>query len=277
MTINCKGKLLNLSAPLVMGILNITPNSFHDGGKYEEIDQILKRAEQMLNEGADIIDIGGMSSKPGSHIISAEEELARVLEPVRAISKRFPDAILSIDTVNARTAEETVANGVSVVNDISAGTIDDAMIPTVAPLGTPYIIMHMQGRPENMQLAPTYTNVVTEVISFIAERIKACRAEGINDIIVDPGFGFGKTNEHNFQLLKGLELFKMLSCPILAGVSRKSMITKTLGIKTTDALNGTTVLNIIALLNGANILRVHDVKEAKEAVKLFQAYNSAKL
>ena len=268
MTINCKGRLLDLSTPLVMGILNLTPDSFHDGGKYRDMDEILRHTEQMLTEGADIIDIGGMSSKPGSKIIAIEEELARVIEPIKAIQKHFRDAILSIDTIHAQVAEAALENGVSIVNDISAGAMDEGMIPTVARLGTPYIIMHMQGTPENMQDAPFYTNVVTEVMDNLAERVRVCRIAGIKDIIIDPGFGFGKTNEHNFQLLKGLSLFKMLSCPMLAGLSRKSMITKTLGIKNADALNGTTVLNTIALLNGTNILRVHDVKEAKEAVKL---------
>ena len=274
MTINCKGRLLDLSTPLVMGILNLTPDSFHDGGKYSDIDEILRHTEQMLTDGADIIDIGGMSSKPGNKIIGIEEELQRVIEPIEAIHKRFPTAILSIDTIHAQVAEQAVAHGVSIVNDISAGTLDEDMIPTVARLGTPYIIMHMQGTPETMQDFPSYSNVVPEVKDQLAERIKTCRLSGINDIIIDPGFGFGKTNEHNFQLLKGLPLFKMLGCPILAGLSRKSMITNTLGIKNADALNGTMVLNTVALLNGANILRVHDVKEAKEAVTLLQFLNS---
>ncbi len=268
MTINCKGRLIDLSTPLVMGILNLTPDSFHDGGLYNGLDEILRHTERMLSEGADIIDIGGMSSKPGSKIIAVEEELKRVIKTISEINKRFPDAILSVDTIHSRVAEEAVSNGVSMVNDISAGTMDGDMLPTVARLRTPYIIMHMQGTPETMQAAPVYDNVVTEVIDYLASRVKACHIAGINDVIIDPGFGFGKTNEHNFQLLKGLSLFKMIGCPILAGLSRKSMITKTLGIKNSDALNGTTVLNTIALLNGANILRVHDVKEAKEAVKL---------
>ena len=268
MTINCKGRLLDLSTPLVMGILNLTPDSFHDGGMYSDIDAILRHTEQMLTEGADIIDIGGMSSKPGNKIIAIEEELNRVIEPIKAIYERFPAAILSIDTVHAEVAQQAVESGVSIVNDISSGTLDEEMIPTVARLGTPYIIMHMQGTPETMQDSPLYTNVVTEVMDQLAERVKTCRLAGIKDIIIDPGFGFGKTNEHNFQLLKALSLFKMLGCPILTGLSRKSMITKTLGIKNADALNGTTVLNTVALLTGANILRVHDVKEAKEAVKL---------
>jgi dihydropteroate synthase len=259
---------MDLSVPRVMGILNLTPDSFHDGGKHRDIDEILRHTEQMLTEGADIIDIGGMSSRPGSKIIEVSEELQRVIVPIREIHKRFPDAVLSIDTIHAKVAEEAASNGVSIVNDISAGLLDADMIATVAHLGAPYIIMHMPGTPETMQIDPTYNNVITEVIDYLAERIRACQIAGIKDIIIDPGFGFGKNNEHNFQLLKGLSLFKMLGCPILAGLSRKSMITKTLGIKNADALNGTTVLNTIALMNGVNILRVHDVKEAREAVKL---------
>jgi len=277
MTINCKGRLIDLSTPLVMGILNLTPDSFHDGGLYSGTDDILRHTEKMLSEGADIIDIGGMSSKPGSKIIAIEEELKRVIGPISEINKHFPDVILSIDTIHPRVAEEAVANGVSIVNDISAGTLDTDMLTTVARLRTPYIIMHMQGTPETMQAAPAYDNVVAEIIDYLAARVQACRIAGINDVIIDPGFGFGKTNEHNFQLLKGLSLFKMIGCPILAGLSRKSMITKTLGIKNADALNGTTVLNTIALLNGANILRVHDVKEAKEAIRLIKEVNSVNL
>ena len=268
MTINCNGLLMDLSAPRVMGILNLTPDSFHDGGKHSDIDQILRHTERMLSEGADMIDIGGMSSKPGSKIIAIDEELNRVLAPIDAIVSRFPELILSIDTIHAKVAAEAVAHGVHIVNDISAGLLDADMLHTVAHLGVPYIIMHMQGTPETMQLAPSYTNVVTEVTDHLAARIQTCLNAGIRDIIIDPGFGFGKTNEHNFQLLNELASLQILGCPILAGLSRKSMITKTLGIKNADALNGTTVLNTIALLNGANILRVHDVKEAKEAVKL---------
>ena len=268
MTINCNGKLISLDTPLVMGILNLTPDSFHDGGRYESTIAMLQHVKKMASEGADIIDIGGMSSKPGSPVISVEEELKRVMEPVRLIHERFPDLLLSIDTIHAQVAKEAVANGVSIINDISAGTWDKDMIPTVSQLGTPYILMHMQGMPETMQAAPIYHNAITDIMDYLAERINGCREAGIKDIIIDPGFGFGKSNEHNFKILKGLSLFKMLECPMMAGLSRKSMLTKTLGIKNAEALNGTTVLHTIALLNGANILRVHDVKEAKEAVKL---------
>ncbi len=262
---------MGLSTPRVMGILNATPDSFHDGGRYEDIAAMLQRAEQMVSEGADIIDIGGMSSKPGSQIISVEEELHRVLAPIKAIKKQLPDTILSIDTIHAAVAEEAVKHGACIVNDISAGAIDKNMIHTVAKLQVPYIIMHMQGTPETMQVAPSYHNVVTEVMDYLIARLQLCREAGIKDVIIDPGFGFGKTNEHNFALLKRLSLLKTLDVPILAGLSRKSMITKTLGIKNADALNGTTALNMAALMNGANILRVHDVKAAKETIQLYQA------
>ncbi len=271
MTINCNGSLMDLSTPRVMGILNVTPDSFHDGGRYEDIAAILQRAEQMVSEGADIIDIGGMSSKPGSQIISVEEELARVIAPIQALRAKFPATILSIDTVHAAVAEEAVKHGVSIVNDISAGAIDKNMIHTVAKLQVPYIMMHMQGTPETMQVAPSYHNVVTEVMDYLIARLQLCREAGIKDVVIDPGFGFGKTNEHNFSLLRRLSLLKTLDVPILAGLSRKSMITKTLGIKNADALNGTTALNMAALMNGANILRVHDVKVAKETILLYQA------
>ena len=274
MTINCKGRLIDLSSPLVMGILNLTPDSFHDGGLYRDSDAILHHVDMMLSQGADIIDIGGMSSRPGSPILDSGQELERVIRPIRLICQRFPDTILSIDTIHARVAEQAIAEGVSIVNDISAGTLDPDMIPTVADLGVPYIIMHMQGTPETMQITPRYTDVVSEVIDFLSDRIRLCQAAGIRDLILDPGFGFGKSNEHNFRLLKHLSLIQALYYPILAGVSRKSMITKVLGIKTSEALNGTTVLNTIALMKGANILRVHDVKEAKQLVQLWNSTNN---
>lgn len=258
-----------------MGILNITPDSFHDGGKYQDITAILGRAALMIQEGADIIDIGGMSSRPGSQIISPQEELRRVLEPIKAIRNNFPDIPMSIDTVHAGVAEKAVAHGVSIVNDISAGTLDKDMIPAVARLQVPYIMMHMQGTPESMQIAPSYRNVVTEVMDYLLSKIQLCHEAGVKDVIIDPGFGFGKTNEHNFALLKRLSLLQMLDVPVLAGVSRKSMITKTLGIKNADALNGTSALNMVALMHGASILRVHDVKEAKEVVSLYTAMERA--
>jgi dihydropteroate synthase len=275
MTIRCRETLLDLTTPKVMGILNVTPDSFHDGGRYQHLDAILRQVDKMISEGADIIDIGGMSSKPGSPIIDPMEELSRVEDPIGAILQRFPDLVLSIDTIHAVVAKEAVNRGVGMVNDISAGELDKEMIDTVAKLQVPYIIIHMQGTPETMQQSPTYDNVLKEVLDHMADKIKKCRASGIKDLIIDPGFGFGKTTTHNYQLLKGLSLFKMLGCPVLAGLSRKSMITRVLGIKNADALNGTTALNMIALLNGANILRVHDVKEAKETIRLMQQLEAA--
>jgi dihydropteroate synthase len=275
--INCKGKLIDLSTPKVMGILNVTPDSFFDGGKYTAMDAILFQAEKMLSEGADFIDIGGMSSKPGASIISAEDEIQRVLPALEAILKRFPETIISIDTVHAKTAQETIAAGAAIINDISAGEMDKNMISTVAKLQVPYILMHMKGTPETMQQQPSYENVSKEVIRFLLQKINHCRESGIKDLIIDPGFGFGKTTEHNFQLLKNLKSFEILGVPILCGLSRKSMINKILGISAKDSLNGTTALNTLALLNGANILRVHDVKEAKEAIQLVEYYHSISL
>lgn len=275
--INCKGKLIDLSTPKVMGILNVTPDSFFDGGKYTAMDAILFQAEKMLTEGADFIDIGGMSSKPGATIIAAEDEIQRVLPALEAILKRFPETIISIDTVHAKTADVSVAAGAAIINDIAAGEMDTNMISTVAKLQVPYILMHMQGIPETMQQQPSYENVSKEVIHFLLQKINLCRESGIKDLIIDPGFGFGKTTEHNFQLLKNLKSFEILGAPILCGLSRKSMINKILGISAKDSLNGTTALNTLALLNGANILRVHDVKEAKEAIQLVEYYHSVSL
>lgn len=272
MTINCRGTLLNLAEPKVMGILNLTPDSFFDGGKYDSDAAILKQVEQMLHNGAAIIDIGGMSSRPGATIISAEEELQRVLPHVQAIAKQFPQAVISIDTIHAKTASETLQAGAHIINDISAGRYDAAMLSTVAQYKAPYIIMHMQGMPADMQQNPEYDNVLTEVIEFARQRVAACMAAGIIDVIIDPGFGFGKTVEHNYKLLRNMRSFEMFSLPILAGVSRKSMICKVLGVNPDKALNGTTAVNTLALLNGAHILRVHDVKEAVEAVKIYKAY-----
>ena len=268
MTINVRGQLLDLSAPKVMGILNLTPDSFYDGGKLTTGNEVLAHAEKMLHEGADIVDIGGMSSRPGAEIISEEEELKRVLPHVQNIISKFPQAILSIDTIRAKVADECLKAGVHIINDISAGRFDEEMIPVVAKHKTPFIIMHMQGIPNNMQQNPHYENVTTEVLDFFAERITTCRKAGIGDLILDVGFGFGKTTEHNYTLLRNLKYFSTLNSPLLAGVSRKGMIYKTLGTTAEHALNGTTVANTIALINGANILRVHDVKEAKEAVKI---------
>ncbi len=239
------------------------------------LDGILKQAEKMLSEGAAILDLGGQSTRPGAERISPEDELGRVLPAVEAVAERFPEAIISVDTFYSRVAYETVQAGASMVNDVSGGLLDPEMLATVAGLNVPYICMHMKGEPQTMQQNPEYEDVTREVLDFFISRIEECRAAGIKDVIADPGFGFGKTIQHNFTLLKNLEVFNMLGVPILLGISRKSTIYKTLGITADEALNGTTVLHTIGLQKGANILRVHDVKEAVEAVKLVEAMNNA--
>ncbi len=271
-TLNCKGKLISLQKPLVMGIINATPNSFYEGHLHGGTEGILDIAAAMLTAGAGILDIGGQSTRPGSSRIDSEEEMQRVLPVITAIHQRFPEALISIDTYYSKVAAAAVAAGACMVNDISAGNMDEAMIPVVASLQVPYICMHMKGSPETMQQQPHYDDVVKEVLDFFIYKIDECKRAGIKDIIIDPGFGFGKTIPHNFQLLSNLAVFKILERPILAGISRKGTIYKTLNIDVTEALNGTTVLNTLALHNGANILRVHDVKEAKEVVLLMQEY-----
>ena len=273
MTINCRGKLIDLSSPKVMGILNITPDSFHDGGKFLDTSMALKQAEKMLHDGANFIDIGGMSSRPEAEIINEQEELQRILPVVEAIVKQLPGALISVDTLRAGVADAALNAGAHIINDISAGRFDDKMIAVVAKHKAPYIIMHMQGLPADMQIAPTYTNVVNEVYSFLHERIQTCLKAGVINLIIDPGYGFGKTIEHNYELLRNQRFFSNLNLPLLAGLSRKSMICKVLHVKPEKALNGTTAANMLALLNGAQILRVHDVKEASEAIKVWQAYN----
>lgn len=269
-TLNCKGRLWVVDKPMVMGILNLTPDSFYAGSRMAAMDQLLLAAERMLVEGASILDLGAQSTRPGSTRISEDEELGRLLPAVDAIHRSFPEAVISADTYQARVALEAVNAGASMINDISAGEMDPEMIPTVAMLKTPYICMHMKGRPENMQSQPAYENVTIEVLDYLVRKVKFCRDQGITDVIIDPGFGFGKSIRHNFELLKNLSAFRILGCPLLLGVSRKSTIYKTLGGDAEDALNGTTVLNTIGLLHGAAILRVHDVKEAVEAVKLVE-------
>jgi dihydropteroate synthase len=273
-TLNCKGRLLVIQQPLVMGILNVTPDSFYAGSRYEDSDAILQQAEQMLLDGAAILDIGGQSTRPGSRLLTAEEELARVVAPVEAIHRRFPEAILSIDTFYPRVAAEAVAAGAAMVNDVSGGQ-DEAMFPTVAQLRVPYICMHIKNQVQQLHHKPEYDNVVKDVLDYFIAKTDACKKAGIDDVIIDPGFGFDKNARHNFQLLKELSVFTMLERPILVGLSRKSTIYKTLGVTAAEALNGTTVLNTLALNNGAHILRVHDVKEAAEAVKLFIEYREA--
>lgn len=274
-TLNCKGKLLTIDKPLVMGIINATPDSFYEGHLQNGIDGILSLAEKMINDGADILDIGGQSTRPGSERIHADEELKRVVPAIEAIHKKFPGSVISVDTYQSEVAAAAVAAGASIVNDISGGTMDEKMITTVASLQIPYICMHIKGTPENMQQHANYDDVTKEVLDFFIAKTNECKKAGINDVIIDPGFGFAKTITHNFQLLKNLSLLKIPGKPILAGLSRKSTIYKTLGITADTALNGTTVINTMALMNGANILRVHDVKEAKEAVALFEAYSKA--
>ncbi|MGC6429427.1 MAG: dihydropteroate synthase [Jejuia sp.] len=271
MTINCKGKLIDLSTPKVMGVLNVTPDSFYDGGKYKDEASILKQVEQMLNEGATFIDIGAYSSRPGADHVSEDEELNRILPIVRVILNKFPETLISIDTFRSAIAKECIEAGAALINDISAGKMDDNMLPTIAELQVPYIMMHMRGTPQTMQSLTDYNDLVKDILFYFSERIVAARDLGIIDVIVDPGFGFAKTLEQNFELLNKLELFKMIEKPLLVGVSRKSMIYKTLETSSQNALNGTTVLNTIGLQKGASILRVHDVKEAMEAVKLVEA------
>ncbi|HET9745348.1 MAG TPA: dihydropteroate synthase [Chitinophagaceae bacterium] len=272
-TLNCKGRLLIVDKPLVMGIINATPDSFYSDSRSNSAEEIVHIAEKMLNEGADILDIGGQSTRPGSDPIPADEELERVIPAIEAIAMNFPGAVISIDTYYSKVTRAAIDAGASIVNDISAGRIDDKMIGTVADLKVPYVLMHMKGTPKTMQRHAVYENVTREVLDFFIAKTNELKQAGIIDVIIDPGFGFAKTIEQNFELLRNLTVFKMLDRPILLGVSRKSTIFKTLGKTASDALNGTTVLNTIGLMNGASILRVHDVKEAKEAVTLFAAMN----
>jgi len=266
------GRQLSLDHPLVMGIINITPDSFYDGGKYTNPKNAIEQVDKLLTEGADIIDIGAASTRPGAELISPENELKRILPVLDAVITKHPHAIISIDTFHSEVAEECVNHGAAIINDISGGTLDGKMIDTVAKLKVPYIIMHMQGSPQNMQIEPVYNNVVNEVYDFLADRVKAARTAGIKQLVIDPGFGFGKTVEHNYLLLRNLSKFKELGLPILAGVSRKSMINKVLKTKPENALTGTIALNTLALLQGANILRVHDVKEAKQVIKMVNQF-----
>lgn len=275
LTLNCKGKIISLERPLVMGIFNATPDSFFEGHLNDSNDSILKRVGQMIADGSDIIDIGGQSTKPGSARVELEDEKKRVIPVIDLIHQHYPECIISVDTYYSKVAELAVESGASIVNDISAGNFDKDMIEVVGKLKVPYICMHMQGTPETMQNNPQYQNITKEVIDFFIEKIQECKKANIQDIIIDPGFGFGKTIEHNFKLLREMEPLKMLNLPILAGLSRKGMIYKTLQTNAENALNGTSVLNTLALNNGASILRVHDVKEAREAISLFQLYKNA--
>lgn len=271
MTINCKGQLIDLKSPKVMGILNITPDSFYDGGKHKNQSDVLIHVEKMLDDGATFIDVGAYSSKPNADHISEEEELKRILPIVGIILKEFPKTLLSIDTFRSEVAKQCIENGAALINDISAGKLDDDMLQTVANLKVPYIMMHMKGTPQTMQKQAEYSNIAKDVLFYFSERLAAARQLGIIDVIIDPGFGFAKTQEQNFELLNHLELFKMVEKPLLVGISRKSMIYKTLQTTPDEALNGTSVINTIALQKGASILRVHDVKEAMECIKLVGA------
>ncbi|MBD3582929.1 dihydropteroate synthase [Flavobacterium selenitireducens] len=273
MTINCKGTLVDLSHPKVMGILNITPDSFFDGGQYKSDGQVLRRAEKILSDGASFIDIGGYSSRPGADFVSEEEEIARLLPAIEIVLKEFPEALLSIDTFRSAVATACINRGAAIVNDISGGWLDDRMLETVAGLQVPYIAMHMRGTPATMQQFTQYEDLVREVMHYFSERVFQARQLGLNDIIIDPGFGFSKTLSQNYELLHKLEAFQFLELPVLVGISRKSMIYKLLETKAEEALNGTTVLNTIALSKGASILRVHDVKEAVECVRIVSQFS----
>lgn len=268
-TINLKEKKLDVSSPIVMGILNVTPDSFSDGGKYVFADDAVRRAVQMVKEGASIIDIGGYSSRPGAKDVSEQEEMDRVIPIIERITQEM-DVPISVDTFRSHVADESIKVGASIVNDISAGSDDVNMIPTVAKHNVPFIAMHKQGQPSNMQNNPQYSNVMEEVYSYLKQVIDKCKSAGIEDVIIDPGFGFGKSISHNYMLLNHLSEFQSLNVPILIGISRKSMIYKSLNIDVKDALNGTTFLHAFSLNNGANILRVHDVKEAVECTELYK-------
>ena len=269
MTINCKGQLIDLSRPKIMGILNVTPDSFYDGGSFTSDKNILSQVEKILTEGATFIDVGGQSSKPNAAVVSVYEELNRVVSAIDLILKNFPETIISIDTFNSKVAQIAIENGAAIINDISAGSLDDKMFETIAKLQVPYIMMHLRGTPQTMSKMTNYDDLLKDILFYFSEKVAKARSFGINDLIIDPGFGFAKTLEQNFELLHKLDLFRMLELPILVGISRKSMIYKTLETTARNALNGTSILNTIALSKGANILRVHDVKEAVECVKLY--------
>ncbi|MBQ4914311.1 dihydropteroate synthase [Maribacter sp. MMG018] len=270
MTINCKGKLIDLNKPKIMGILNITPDSFYDGGKYKDDASVLKQVENMLTNGATFIDIGAYSSRPGAEEVTTQNELKRLLPVLNLVLKEFPNALLSIDTFKSKVAEEAIQMGAAVINDISSGLLDEDMLTIIAKYNVPYIMMHMRGNPKTMQQHTDYDNLVKDILFFFSQRMDKATSLGIKDIIIDPGFGFSKTLQQNYELLNKLDLLKITDRPILVGVSRKSMIYKLLGTEPEKALNGTTALNMLALEKGANILRVHDVKEAMECIKIHE-------
>ena len=275
MTINCKGTLIDLKKPKVMGVLNITPDSFYDGGKYKDEASILKQTEKLLSEGATFIDLGAYSSRPNAPNISEEEELRRILPVVDLLINDFPDVYLSIDTFRSKVARRCLENGAAMINDISAGNLDPKMMATISEFKVPYVMMHMKGNPQNMMQQIQYDKLLEDVLYYLSEKVALAKSFGINDIILDPGFGFAKNTFQSFTILKHLNLFKTFGLPILVGLSRKSMIYKTLGTSSNEALNGTTVLNTYALTQGANILRVHDVKEAVECIELLEVLKQA--
>ncbi len=269
--INCNGRLLDLSCPKVMGILNITPDSFYDGGEYLSEDAIEKRVEKIVSQGADIIDVGAYSSRPGASDVSEDEERARLAIALKIIREKYSEAIISVDTFRASIARFAVSEfGVDIINDISSGLFDDDMLPTIRDLQVPYIMMHIQGTPASMQKSPHYDDVTLEIIKFFSERIREANLLGINDIIIDPGFGFGKLVEHNYELMSKLDYLSVLNYPMLVGISRKSMIYKPLSLTPSDVLAGTISLNTVALIKGASIIRVHDVAEAVQTVEVFK-------
>lgn len=271
-TLTAGNKIFDFSKPKIMGILNLTPDSFYDGGRYTQQEQWLAQTQKMLNEGADIIDLGAASTRPGASFVPVEEELKRLLPALKTLLKAFPDAVFSIDTYHAETAARCVENGAHLINDISGGTFDTEMFATIARLRVPYVLMHIHGTPETMQQKPLGKNVARHAHTFFEEKVTALLEKGVSDIILDPGFGFGKTLEGNYELLRNMESVRVDNLPLLAGISRKSMINKVLQTQPSQALNGTTVLHTLALLNGANLLRVHDVKEAREAIDLVEFY-----
>lgn len=271
-TLNCKGRLITIDGSLVMGILNVNNDSFYAGSRTSTVELMLEKANEMLNEGADILDIGGQSTRPGSVLIRPDEELRRVIPSIERIKKNFPEAVISIDTFYAGVARDAVAAGASIINDVSGGQMDDDMIATAGLLNVPYVCMHMKGTPQTMNEYTNYENVTKEMLEYFVRKVAECRKAGIKDVIIDPGFGFAKNVDQNFTLLKNLAVFKMNDVPIMVGLSRKSTVYKTLQTTAEHALNGTAVMHTLALLNGADILRVHDVKEAKEVIRLVKCY-----
>lgn len=269
-SINCKGQLIEFSTPKIMGILNVTPDSFYDGGKYTSEKNVLLRVEQMLKEGVDIIDLGAASTRPGADILTPQEEISRIRQALIPIAKQFPEAILSIDTYHSEVARFSIEHGAAIINDVSGGQMDSNMFSTIADLQVPYMLMHMKGTPASMQSLTDYNHLLDDIVYFFSEKITKLHALGVNDIIIDPGFGFAKDVDQNYELLKKLNALTVFDLPILVGLSRKSMLYKYLDIESKDALNATSITNFYALQNGANILRVHDVKEAKECIQLFE-------